>query len=403
MPVLQDLAERVWYRGHWLGHGMVPLGWLYCGIARLRRWLYQRGWLASYSAPVPVIVVGNLSVGGTGKTPLVLWLAEYLVERGYRPGIALRGYGRESFHENAKAAVDADASGGRGARHCAAVGRSSDADEQRNPQASAPVLEQPRQVPPDGDVSEFGDEAVLLAQRAGCPVMVGRDRVAAAHALADDGGCDLVITDDGLQHYRLRREIEILVVDGQRGFGNHRCLPAGPLREPVSRRRWVDLVIMNGGLANHSAALDSHALDSYRMELEPADAVSLVDPSLRRPLADFAGQLVTAVAGIGNPQRFFLMLRGLGLTVDPRPYPDHHRYDANDVRSWPAGPILMTEKDAVKCRAFADSAHWYVPVTAAPDSRFIDDLEAALDRHLAPTDRTDLERHARACTRCPDI
>ncbi len=374
--VLQELPERVWYQGHWLGRWLIPLGWLYCGIARLRRWLYQRGWLASYSAPVPVLVVGNLSVGGTGKTPLVLWLAGYLAERGYRPGIALRGYGRKPFDKNATAGVDTDASGGRGARHRAGVGRSRNADEQHNPQAYGPVLEQPRQVPPDAEVSEFGDEAVLLAQRAGCPVMVGRDRAAAANELAQYCGCDLVITDDGLQHYRLRRQIEILVVDGERGFGTRRCLPAGPLREPIGRHRGVDLVIENCGLKkNHTEVLDAH-----RMQLQPADAVSLVDPSLRRPLADFAGQPVTAVAGIGNPQRFFTMLRGFGLMIVPRPYPDHHHYRLADLRSWPAGPVLMTEKDAVKCRAFAELAHWYVPVTAAPETRFISALDAALDR-----------------------
>lgn len=389
--VLQRLPERVWYQGHWLGHWFTPLGWLYCGIARLRRWLYQHGWLASYSAPVPVIMVGNLSVGGTGKTPLVLWLAGYLAKRGNRPGIALRGYGRRPFDKNAPTAVDAVARGGRGASHSAAVGRIDDVDTERNPQATELVLEQPRQVPPDGEASQFGDEAVLLAQRAGCPVIVGRDRVAAANQLAEHCGCDLVITDDGLQHYRLRRQVEILVVDGERGFGNCRCLPAGPLREPVGRSRWVDLMIENGRIDNHDAMPDS-----YRMQLEPADAVSLVDPSLRRPLADFAGKAVTAVAGIGNPQRFFAMLRGFGLSVVPHPYPDHHRYDADDLRSWPEGPILMTEKDAVKCRAFADSAHWYVPVTAIPESRFIDALDAALDRHLPPTESTDLRRHARA-------
>ncbi|MEA1051041.1 tetraacyldisaccharide 4'-kinase [Lamprobacter modestohalophilus] len=330
---LNALPERVWYQGHWLGILLAPLGWLYCGVAQWRRSLYQRGWLTSYSAPVPVIVVGNLTVGGTGKTPLVLWLAGYLAERGYRPGIALRGYGRKRF----------------------------EADANR---------EQPRQVPADGDASQFGDEALLLAQRAGCPVMVSRDRVAAAHDLAEQCGCDLVITDDGLQHDRLRRQLEILVVDGERGFGNRRCLPAGPLREPVGRRRQVDLVIENGG----------GSLDAFQMRLEPADAVNLVDPSRRRPLAAFAGQPVTAVAGIGNPQRFFAMLRGLGLTVVSLTYPDHYRYTADDLRNWPDGPVLMTEKDAVKCRTFAGPAHWSVPVTAVLEPRFISALDKALER-----------------------
>ena len=359
---LRALAEQVWYQGHWLGHGLAPLGWLYCGIARLRRWLYQHGWLASYAAPVPVIVVGNLSVGGTGKTPLVLWLAGYLAARGDRPGIALRGYGRRAF--------DAAAGGDTGGAKLAIR------------MASKLAPEQPCLVPMDGDASQFGDEPVLLAQRSGCPVMVGRDRVAVAHELAAHAGCNLVITDDGLQHYRLQRQLEILVIDGQRGFGNRRCLPAGPLREPVARRRWADLVIENTGIQYHTATPDA-----YRMRLEPIAALNLVDPSLRRPLTDFAGQLVTAVAGIGNPRRFFAMLRGFGLRVEPRPYPDHHRYRASDLRGWPAGPVLMTEKDAVKCRALATSAHWYIPVTAVPEPRFISALDAALDR-ACPLSRT---------------
>ncbi len=360
-----SIAERVWYQGHWLSPLLAPLGWLYCGIVQVRRRLYQVGWLASYSAPVPVIVVGNLTVGGTGKTPLALWLAGYLAGCGYRPGIALRGYGRERFDAKAESDTRADAG----------------AEEQPSRQTSGQALaQQPRQVPIDGEASRFGDEAVLLAQRASCPVMICRDRVAAARELAERCGCDLVITDDGLQHYRLRRQLEILVVDGERGFGNRRCLPAGPLREPVGRRHWVDLVIENSGSEKYVAPLDS-----YRMQLEPADAVSLVDPSRRRPLADFAGQPVTAVAGIGNPQRFFAMLRGFGLTVVPRPYPDHHRYCRSDLRSWSAGTVLMTEKDAVKCRAFARSTHWYVPVTAVPEPRFISALGVALDRALGPT------------------
>ncbi|WP_416274497.1 tetraacyldisaccharide 4'-kinase [Lamprobacter sp.] len=353
---MRRLPERVWYQGHWLGLWLAPLGGLYCGFAQLRRWLYQRGWLASYSAPVPVIVVGNLSVGGTGKTPLVLWLARYLAERGYRPGIALRGYGRQRTSR-----------------------------------------ELPQQVPTDGEASRFGDEPVLLARRAGCPVMVGRDRVAAARQLAEHCDCDLVVTDDGLQHYRLQRQLEILVVDGERGFGNRRCLPAGPLREPVSRGRRVDLLIENGGsqgsgvrdaplsrpgISDPGAMLES---DRYRMRLQPADALSLVDSALRRPLADFAGQQVTAVAGIGNPQRFFAMLRGLGLQIRPRPYPDHYRYRAADLQTWPEGPVLMTEKDAVKCRDFAGPAHWCVPVTALPEPRFIRALEGRLNQALGRT------------------
>ncbi|WP_338073092.1 tetraacyldisaccharide 4'-kinase [Halochromatium salexigens] len=349
---LARLSEQVWYQGHWLGTLLAPLGGLYCASARLRRWAYARGWLASHAVSVPVIVVGNLTVGGTGKTPLVLWLAEHLIARGERPGIVLRGYGAPGSER-----------GGKTARR-------------------------PRRVTGDADPSEFGDEAVLLAQRARCPVVVGRDRVAAARVLVEEFGCNRVLSDDGLQHERLRRQLEILVVDGLRGFGNGRCLPAGPLREPIARRHEVDLVINNGGPgADETADADGIAdadgganTDGFQMQLEPGAAVNLRDPACQRASASWFGQPVTAVAGIGHPQRFFALLRGFGLEIEPRPYPDHHRFNAADLEHWPKGPVLMTEKDAVKCRAFAGPDQWFVPVTAVPGAAFVDALDAALDQ-----------------------
>lgn len=328
--------EAIWYQGHWLSHLLAPLGWLYCGIASLRRWAYRHRLLGSSAAPVPVVVVGNLTVGGTGKTPLVVWLTGHLAGQGFRPGIALRGYGGES--------------------------------------AARPIG-----VVPDSEPTRVGDEAVLLAQRTGRPVVVARDRVAAAAVLAEEYGCDLVVTDDGLQHYRLRRQLEILVVDGLRQFGNRRCLPAGPLREPMSRLGAVDLVITNGG---------EHA-SGYQMRLEPDAAVSLVNPSRRQPLSAFVGQPLAAVAGIGHPRRFFEMLRGLGLTVIELPYPDHHAFAAQDLEHWPPGPVLMTEKDAVKCRGFARPEHWFVPVSAAPEQGFIEALDLALGELRRGSDETD--------------
>ena len=359
---LARLPEQVWYQGHWLGTLLTPLGGLYCAIARLRRWAYARGWLASHAVSVPVIVVGNLTVGGTGKTPLVLWLAEHLIARGERPGIVLRGYGarggeRGSAQGSRQESGQGDARGGKTARR-------------------------PRRVTDDADPNEFGDEAVLLAQRARCPVVVGRDRVAAARALVEEFGCNRVLSDDGLQHERLRRQLEILVVDGLRGFGNGRCLPAGPLREPIGRRHEVDLVISNGGPgADGIADAEGGAgADGFQMQLEPGAAVNLRDPACQRALASWVGQPVTAVAGIGHPQRFFALLRGFGLEIEPRPYPDHHRFSAADLEHWPKGAVLMTEKDAVKCRAFAGPDQWFVPVTAAPGAAFVDALDAALDR-----------------------
>jgi tetraacyldisaccharide 4'-kinase len=329
--VAARVSEAIWYQNHWLGLVLAPLGWLYCGIASLRRWSYRRSLLRSFAAPIPVIVVGNLTVGGTGKTPLVMWLARRLTDQGLRPGIALRGYG-----------------GGAAAR--------------------------PRLVLPDSSPFDVGDEAVLLAQRTNAAVVVGRDRVAATTVLAEEQGCDLVVTDDGLQHYRLRRQLEIMVVDGVRGFGNRRCLPAGPLREPISRMEHVDLVITNGG----------SPASGYRMRFVPGAAVSLTEPTRQRSLSAFVGQPLTAVAGIGHPRRFFAMLRELGLTVTELAYPDHHAFTEKDLASWPRGPVLMTEKDAVKCRRIARRDHWYVPVTAEPEQGFID----AVDRELSALCKT---------------
>jgi len=325
--------DRLWYQGHPLGLLLVPLGWLYCAVARLRALAYRRGWLASVAVSVPVIVVGNLTVGGTGKTPLVIWLCEYLRRRGHRPGIASRGYGGSA-------------------------------------------AAQPTRVTADADPARVGDEPLLLVRRSRCPVIVGRDRAAAAGRLADELGCDLVITDDGLQHYRLQRDLEILVVDADRRFGNGRCLPAGPLREPVARAGGVDLVILNGDGGDAGP----------RMRLTPGPAVSLTTPAVRRALTDFRGSRVTAVAGIGHPERFFAMLRRLGLDIDARPYPDHHRFSAADLATWPAGPVLMTEKDAVKCRGLSGADAWYVPVDAQPDDGFVAALEDRLGliRSLGP-------------------
>jgi len=307
--------EAVWYRrAHPVSLLLLPLAWLFCLVAQGRRRAYRLGWLKTHRLPVPVIVVGNLSVGGTGKTPAVLWLAGLLRRRGWRPGILLRGYGGAS-------------------------------------------RSWPQRVTPECDPLQVGDEAVLLARRSGAPVAAGPDRVAAARLLGE-AGCDIILSDDGLQHYRLLRDLEILVVDAARGFGNRRCLPAGPLREPAGRARDVDFVLCNGGIC----------AGGTRMELIAAAAVNLRDPQLTRPLDAWRGQRVTAVAGIGNPARFFAMLREAGLALDERPYPDHHPFAARDAEDWPAGSVLMTEKDAVKCASFAGADHWYVPVEARVDA-----------------------------------
>jgi tetraacyldisaccharide 4'-kinase len=322
--------QRLWYQPEhpaaWL---LAPLGWLYCAIAWARarywHWRWRQPPKAGEDIPVPVIVVGNLTVGGTGKTPLVLWLAEHLRARGWRPGILTRGY-----------------RGRTGAL--------------------------PRLVPADGDPRDFGDEAVLLAARAGAPVMAGADRLAAARQLLAAHPCDILLADDGLQHYRLRRALEILLVDGRRGFGNKRCLPAGPLREPISRARAAQIVLINGGSDDQRPG----------MYLRPERAINLRDPRQTRALLQFVGPQVTAVAGIGNPEQFFALLEYHGLRIRRQAYPDHHAFAAGDAREWPQGPVLMTEKDAVKCRPFARPEHWYLPVTAQPNDAFVTALDARL-------------------------
>lgn len=328
---LNALAQAIWYQAnHPLAWLLAPLGGLFCVIARVRAWSWRRRWQEGTDAAprlkAPVIVVGNLTLGGTGKTPLVLWLAETLRARGWQPGILTRGY----------------------------LGRHQ---------------QEPVRVPENGDPRDYGDEAVLLAARSGVPVMVGRDRVAGARALLDHHGCDLLIADDGLQHYRLRRDLEILLIDGRRGWGNGRCLPAGPLREPRSRARRADVVVRNGG----------SDMGGPRLELHPGRAINLADPRQTRALAQWTGVPLTAVAGIGHPEQFFALLEHHGLRPHRRPYPDHYPYSDEDIRAWPAGVVLMTEKDAVKCRAFATPDHWYLPVTAQPNAA----CRRAFEPHLA--------------------
>jgi tetraacyldisaccharide 4'-kinase len=326
------IADRFWYRirpAHLL---LVPASWLFGAVAGTRRSLYARGILRRERMPVPVIVVGNISVGGTGKTPLVVWLARLLRDHGFHPGIVTRGY-----------------------RGAGAV----------------------EPVPPDADPARAGDEPVLLAQRSACPVWTGRRRVLAARALlAAHPDCDVLISDDGLQHYALHRDLEIAVVDGERRFGNGFLLPAGPLRERVDRLEAVDAVVINGG-----AVIARLRARQYAMQLSGRRLVNLLDPGRSAGAEAFAGQTLDAVAGIGNPARFFAHLRKLGLTIRPQPFPDHYAFVPEDFAFAAEGPVVMTEKDAVKCRAFARSNHWYLPVDAQVDAQLGDDILDSLKAH----------------------
>ncbi|NLF53326.1 MAG: tetraacyldisaccharide 4'-kinase [Thauera phenolivorans] len=314
-------APAFWFRrNHPAALALLPLSLLFRILAALRRRLYRAGVLSSVRLPVPVIVVGNIAVGGSGKTPVVEWLVRALVIAGRRPGIVSRGYGSR--------------------------------------QDGGVAL-----VPPDGDPVRYGDEPVLLARLCGCPVAIGRDRPAAAQALLQaHPECDVLISDDGMQHYRLARDLELAVVD-ERVLGNCWPLPAGPLREPLSRLATVELVIAHGDLSpTLREAL--HAAPVFPMQLEGAAFRSLTVPDRLLPAAALAGRRVHAVAGIGRPQRFFDQLASLGLDVVPHPFPDHHRFVAADLDFGGAQPIVMTSKDAVKCAAFAPDDCWEFPVRA---------------------------------------
>ncbi|MGH8502109.1 MAG: tetraacyldisaccharide 4'-kinase [Gammaproteobacteria bacterium] len=330
--------EHCWSTRNALTVSLLPLSWLFCALVWLRRQWYLRRSHASSRLPVPVIVIGNISVGGTGKTPLVIWLAELLKANGFRPGIISRGYG----------------------------GR---------------ARKWPQVVTALSDPHEVGDEPVLIARRSHCPTAVDPCRTHAARALLEEYDCDVLISDDGLQHYRLARDLEIAVIDGDKGLGNGWCLPAGPLREPPSRLREVDLVIAHG--RRGGARIGHGAIARYGMTLSGQQVFNLCDAQLHESLDAFRGCEVHAVAGIGNPTRFFDTLKGRGLAVQTHAFRDHYPFTAADLDFGDSKPVLMTEKDAVKCRAFAKSNHWYLPVSAAPDELFARAILARL-RSLMP-------------------
>lgn len=306
--------QRKWFEQRRLSPALwllLPLNWLFIGLARLNRWK-----TSVQRLPVPVIVVGNITVGGAGKTPLTIALATALRERGWRPGIVSRGYG----------------------------GKNSGT----------------RPVRPDSLPAEVGDEPILLARRSAVPVWVGRDRAAAGLALlAAHPEVNLILCDDGLQHYRLGRDLELAVFDG-RGAGNGWRLPLGPLREPLARLNEVDAVICNGLPDERLPA----GIPRFDMRLRPGTFYRLDDVEQRCTAADLAGRKLYALAGIGDPGRFFRTLEGLGLFCETRPFPDHHAYVAADLAFAKDGILLMTEKDAVKCAGLTAGETWVLPVEA---------------------------------------
>lgn len=313
---LSKVFNDIWYKDTWPRYLLMPLTWFYHVIILLRRYAYKQGWKSSHNFPIPVIVVGNISVGGSGKTPLVIWLIEFLRKEGYKPAIISRGYrGKASSW--------------------------------------------PQQVRKDSDPMVVGDEAVLLARRCNCPMAVGPKRSDSIQALLQHTDCNIIISDDGLQHYALERDIEIAVVDGVRRHGNGCLLPSGPLRETVSRLDDVDFIVSNGVAMR----------GEYAMSLRLNTACNIASDETRE-LKSFSKITVHAVAGVGNPKRFFNSLHKKGLTLYEHDFADHHHFTAQDLEFDNTAPILMTEKDAVKCVRFAQKNYWYVPVEAEMNKHF---------------------------------
>lgn len=331
--------ERAWYNGSRWPKLLRPLEQVFRRLAYRRRQQYRDGVKECWTAPVPVIVVGNISVGGTGKSPLVIWLVEYLRKQGYTPGVISRGYG-----------------------------------------ASPPTL--PYLVTETAKACEAGDEPLMIVRRTGVPLVISADRVAAAKHLLSMASCDLIISDDGLQHYALNRTIEIAVIDGARGFGNGRCLPEGPLREPIERLNEVDLIVVNG---ESSPALlkPAYASKAFQMTLQPGQLVSLSTQQSSDPSGWRGSRQVNAVAAIGNPVRFAQTLERLGFNPQLHPFADHHQYNLSDLTFTPSLPLIMTEKDAVKCDHLGLDNAWYLQVDAAMDKRFSVSLEAILNTALS--------------------
>lgn len=337
---VDNWVQNIWYGESPLRWLLLPFTWIYSVIIAGRRVLYSSGILRSQRVSVPVVVVGNIAVGGTGKTPLTIWLAGQLTERGFKPGIISRGY--------------------RGS-----------------------VGPKPMVVTQESDPAVVGDEAILIATRSDCSVVVHPDRVAAAK-LAIDLGANIIVSDDGLQHYRLGRDFEIAVVDGTRRYGNRQLLPSGPLREPVSRLNSIDRLLVQRETDGSSELLhrssDRPPLD-FRLV---ASAISRLDRSDIRYIDDFSGTTVHAIAGIGNPERFFRLLEARDIEVIRHALADHADITPEDIDFDDELDVVMTEKDAVKCGWLDTRNCWYVPVDVAMNDADADDLLDRIVEKVSP-------------------
>lgn len=329
-------TDRHWARLSVRSVLLLPVSWLFRLAVELRWLAFRTGWARRHRVGVPVIVVGNVTVGGTGKTPLTIWLVLYLIARGWHPGVVSRGYGGSASDDR----------------------------------VSEPVTRH-------SDPLRVGDEPVLIARRTPAPVWIGVDRLFAAHALLrEHPECDVLIADDGLQHYRLARDVEVAVVDARLGFGNGHMLPSGPLREPVRRLRTVDALVVNGA---ESIAAPVPRAAQFEMRIAATRVYRLDDPSVASAPDALRGQRLHAVAGIGYPDRFFSLLSSFGLTFVEHPFPDHHHFEPSDL-DFGGEPVILTEKDAVKCFRFAASHHWVLSVEAQLDATFGEHLVRCLER-----------------------
>ncbi len=307
--------EKLWYSKNILSIFLLPLSWLFRLIASFRR-VYYKLFHSKSLGRTKIIVVGNITVGGTGKTPFVAYLAKLILGNDLKVGIISRGYGRINEDDLIEVLINSDA-------------------------------------------NEVGDEALMLKQQVSCPVAVAADRVEAARYINNKYELDVIISDDGLQHYKLPRDYEIIIVDGEREFGNGYCLPSGPLREPISRLNLADIVISNG----------ENGAYEYQYTTMSNMLVSLKDHAITKSLEQFTDTKVHVIAGIGNPKRFFAKLENVGIDIIPHAFPDHHAYTQSEITFNDGLPVLMTEKDAVKCRKLSYEGAWFLPITVEPNDR----------------------------------
>ncbi|MEC9248353.1 MAG: tetraacyldisaccharide 4'-kinase [Pseudomonadota bacterium] len=318
---IASITSSIWYRRGITSFLLVPLSYLFCGFAFFRRTAYRLGLLSICRPPVPLIVVGNITTGGSGKTPLIIWLSGFLKTNGLKPGIICGGYGGGS-------------------------------------------KEWPLVVSATTRPGVVGDEAFLLFRKSGCPVVAGPDRKRTVKTLVEAFEVDVILSDDGLQHYGLARDVEVAVIDGERRFGNGRLLPAGPLRENIKRLKEVDFVVTKG----------CPLKNEIEMSIEPKDLINVSDPADSMPLDSFRTIKVNAVCGIGHNESFFRILDEKNITYVPRPFPDHYQYSAEDLDFGDGLQVVMTEKDAVKCEEFATGRYWSLPIEIFLGDNFGDQI-----------------------------